>query len=103
MKKWLPSLEKKLEHYSQGSHLDYRVFMSAEPAATPSAHIIPQVLYNITVFQYIFNLYEVCLVWLSKFIILPKYFSLEIFPLYFSSIRYKLPILVNVDIVFLIL
>ncbi|KAJ9585774.1 hypothetical protein L9F63_002411, partial [Diploptera punctata] len=42
VKKWLPSLEKKLEHYSQGSHTDYRVFMSAEPAATPSAHIIPQ-------------------------------------------------------------
>ncbi|PSN46658.1 Dynein beta chain [Blattella germanica] len=47
VKKWLPSLEKKLEHYSQGSHSDYRVFMSAEPAATPSAHIIPQaMLYN---------------------------------------------------------
>jgi hypothetical protein len=43
VKKWLPALEKKLEHYSQGSHLDYRVFMSAEPAATPAAHIIPQV------------------------------------------------------------
>jgi hypothetical protein len=43
VKKWLPALEKKLEHYSQGSHPDYRVFMSAEPAATPAAHIIPQV------------------------------------------------------------
>ncbi|PNF44063.1 hypothetical protein B7P43_G16227 [Cryptotermes secundus] len=42
VKKWLPALEKKLEHYSQGSHPDYRVFMSAEPAATPAAHIIPQ-------------------------------------------------------------
>ncbi|XP_021937393.1 dynein beta chain, ciliary isoform X2 [Zootermopsis nevadensis] len=42
VKKWLPTLEKKLEHYSQGSHPDYRVFMSAEPAATPAAHIIPQ-------------------------------------------------------------
>ncbi|KAJ4427784.1 hypothetical protein ANN_25437 [Periplaneta americana] len=42
VKKWLPSLEKKLEHYSQGSHPDYRVFMSAEPAATAAAHIIPQ-------------------------------------------------------------
>lgn len=42
VKKWLPSLEKKLEYYSEGSHDNYRVFMSAEPAATPSAHIIPQ-------------------------------------------------------------
>lgn len=44
VKKWLPSLEKKLEFYGESSHNDYRVFMSAEPAATPSAHIIPQVL-----------------------------------------------------------
>ena len=43
VKKWLPSLEKKLEFYGEGSHAAYRVFMSAEPAATPSAHIIPQV------------------------------------------------------------
>ncbi|XP_059610636.1 dynein beta chain, ciliary isoform X2 [Phlebotomus argentipes] len=42
VKKWLPALEKKLEHYSEGSHENYRVFMSAEPAATASAHIIPQ-------------------------------------------------------------
>ncbi|RZF49077.1 hypothetical protein LSTR_LSTR008363 [Laodelphax striatellus] len=42
VKKWLPSLEKKLEFYSDGSNPDYRVFMSAEPAATASAHIIPQ-------------------------------------------------------------
>lgn len=43
VKKWLPSLEKKLEYYAEGSHSAYRVFMSAEPAATASAHIIPQV------------------------------------------------------------
>lgn len=42
VKKWLPALEKKLEHYAEGSHKDYRVFMSAEPAATAAAHIIPQ-------------------------------------------------------------
>ncbi|XP_037924668.1 dynein beta chain, ciliary isoform X3 [Hermetia illucens] len=42
VRKWLPALEKKLEYYAEGSHPDYRVFMSAEPAATPSAHIIPQ-------------------------------------------------------------
>jgi dynein heavy chain, axonemal len=42
VRKWLPSLEKKLEFYSEGSHENYRVFISAEPAATASAHIIPQ-------------------------------------------------------------
>ncbi|XP_043280370.1 dynein beta chain, ciliary isoform X2 [Venturia canescens] len=42
VKKWLPFLEKKLEIAAEGSHLDYRVFMSAEPASTPAGHIIPQ-------------------------------------------------------------
>ncbi|EPQ11489.1 Dynein heavy chain 11, axonemal [Myotis brandtii] len=40
--KWLGTLEKLLERFSQGSHRDYRVFMSAETAPTPSEHIIPQ-------------------------------------------------------------
>uniref|UniRef100_W5MKY4 Dynein, axonemal, heavy polypeptide 9 like n=1 Tax=Lepisosteus oculatus TaxID=7918 RepID=W5MKY4_LEPOC len=40
--KWLGSLEKLLEKYSEGSHPDYRVFMSAEPAPTRQEHIIPQ-------------------------------------------------------------
>ncbi|KAM4874879.1 dynein axonemal heavy chain 11 [Thomomys bottae] len=40
--KWLGSLEKLLEKFSQGSHRDYRVFMSAEPAPAPNEHIIPQ-------------------------------------------------------------
>ncbi|KOC63714.1 Dynein beta chain, ciliary [Habropoda laboriosa] len=42
VKKWLPLLEKKLEIAAEGSHEDYRVFMSAEPASTPAGHIIPQ-------------------------------------------------------------
>ncbi|XP_071447818.1 dynein beta chain, ciliary [Hetaerina americana] len=42
VKKWLPALEKRLEYYGQHSHPSYRVFMSAEPAATAAAHIIPQ-------------------------------------------------------------
>lgn len=42
VRKWLPALEKKLEYYSEGSHDNYRVFISAEPAATAAAHIIPQ-------------------------------------------------------------
>lgn len=44
VRKWLPALEKKLEHYAENSHTDYRIFMSAEPAATQEAHIIPQVI-----------------------------------------------------------
>ncbi|XP_062957128.1 dynein axonemal heavy chain 11 [Cynocephalus volans] len=40
--KWLGMLEKLLERFGQGSHQDYRVFMSAETAPTPSEHIIPQ-------------------------------------------------------------
>lgn len=42
--RWLGSLEKLLEHCCEGSHPDYRVFMSAEPAPTPQEHIIPQVV-----------------------------------------------------------
>ncbi|EPY83258.1 dynein heavy chain 11, axonemal [Camelus ferus] len=40
--KWLGTLEKLLERFSQGSHRDYRVFMSAESAPTPDEHVIPQ-------------------------------------------------------------
>ena len=40
--KWLSKLEKTLEQYSIGSHPDYRVYMSAEPAGSPTEHIIPQ-------------------------------------------------------------
>ncbi|EDO28090.1 predicted protein, partial [Nematostella vectensis] len=42
VKNWLPKLEKKLEAFSEGSNPDYRVYISAEPAGTPDAHIIPQ-------------------------------------------------------------
>ncbi|NWR46209.1 DYH9 protein, partial [Regulus satrapa] len=40
--KWLGCLEKKLEQHSEGSHQDFRVFLSAEPAPCPESHIIPQ-------------------------------------------------------------
>ncbi|NXD25415.1 DYH9 protein, partial [Spelaeornis formosus] len=40
--KWLSSLEKQLEQHSKGSHRDFRVFISAEPAPCPESHIIPQ-------------------------------------------------------------
>uniref|UniRef100_A0A8C5X999 Dynein axonemal heavy chain 17 n=2 Tax=Malurus TaxID=55806 RepID=A0A8C5X999_9PASS len=40
--RWLDSLEKLVEQHSQGSHPEYRLFMSAEPAPTPESHIIPQ-------------------------------------------------------------
>ena len=35
MKTWLPSLEKKIEEYSEGAHASYRIFLSAEPAPNP--------------------------------------------------------------------
>lgn len=40
--RWLGTLEKMVEQYSEGSHDDYRLFMSAEPAPSPETHIIPQ-------------------------------------------------------------
>lgn len=40
--RWLSTLDKKVERYSMGSHDDYRVFISAEPAPSPESHIIPQ-------------------------------------------------------------
>ncbi|XP_021069297.1 dynein heavy chain 17, axonemal isoform X2 [Mus pahari] len=40
--RWLGILDKKVERYSSGSHEDYRVFISAEPAPTAETHIIPQ-------------------------------------------------------------
>ncbi|XP_018327462.1 dynein beta chain, ciliary [Agrilus planipennis] len=42
VRKWLSTLEKKLEQFAACAQKNYRVFMSAEPAATPDAHIIPQ-------------------------------------------------------------
>lgn len=42
MAKWLSILDKKVEQYSIGSHADYRVYMTAEPAGSPDAHNIPQ-------------------------------------------------------------
>ena len=35
VKTWLPSLEKKIEEYSEGAHPSYRIFLSAEPAPNP--------------------------------------------------------------------
>lgn len=40
--RWLSILDKKVERYSSGSHEDYRVFISAEPAPSAETHIIPQ-------------------------------------------------------------
>ncbi|EGD79180.1 outer dynein arm heavy chain beta [Salpingoeca rosetta] len=42
VKKWLPSLEKKLEQCSLEAHDDFRYFLTAEPASTAASHIIPQ-------------------------------------------------------------
>ncbi|VEL12571.1 unnamed protein product [Protopolystoma xenopodis] len=40
--KWLASLEKRIEEYSEMGHPNYRLFISAEPAGSPESHIIPQ-------------------------------------------------------------
>uniref|UniRef100_A0A803WAA3 Dynein axonemal heavy chain 17 n=1 Tax=Ficedula albicollis TaxID=59894 RepID=A0A803WAA3_FICAL len=43
--RWLDALEKLVEHHSEDSHPEYRLyrlFMSAEPAPSPETHIIPQ-------------------------------------------------------------
>ncbi|KAM7123899.1 LOW QUALITY PROTEIN: dynein axonemal heavy chain 11 [Ciconia maguari] len=40
--KWLQTLEKLLKQYSEESHPDFHVFISAEAAPTPEEHIIPQ-------------------------------------------------------------
>ncbi|NXH15458.1 DYH17 protein, partial [Bucco capensis] len=47
--RWLSTLEKILEQNSVGSHSNYRVFLSAEPAPSPEAHIIPQALLENTI------------------------------------------------------
>uniref|UniRef100_A0A8B9E943 Uncharacterized protein n=1 Tax=Anser cygnoides TaxID=8845 RepID=A0A8B9E943_ANSCY len=39
--KWLVTLEKLLEQYSEESHSDFHICISAEPAPTPEEHIIP--------------------------------------------------------------
>lgn len=40
--RWLPRLEKKMEEISGGAHLNFRLFISAEPAPCADYHIIPQ-------------------------------------------------------------
>uniref|UniRef100_A0A663M623 Dynein axonemal heavy chain 11 n=1 Tax=Athene cunicularia TaxID=194338 RepID=A0A663M623_ATHCN len=40
--RWLGALEQAVERHSRGSHSEYRVFLSAEAAPSPGAHVIPQ-------------------------------------------------------------
>ncbi|KAF5404064.1 Dynein heavy chain axonemal [Paragonimus heterotremus] len=40
--KWLAVLEKRMEEYAESGHVNYRLFISAEPASSPEYHIIPQ-------------------------------------------------------------
>ncbi|CAI6373183.1 unnamed protein product [Macrosiphum euphorbiae] len=42
VQKWLPSLDKKMEASFEHPHINYRIFISAEPAGDPLYHIIPQ-------------------------------------------------------------
>merc|ERR1739838_6622 len=39
--KWLMTLQNKIVKHSSGSHIDFRIYMSAEPASIPANHIIP--------------------------------------------------------------
>jgi hypothetical protein len=34
-KNWLHSLEKKIEEYNKGLHVNHKIFLSAEPAPNP--------------------------------------------------------------------
>jgi len=47
--RWLPTLEKKIEQYSLESHQNYRVYMSAEPAASRESHTIPQGILEVSI------------------------------------------------------
>lgn len=49
VKKWLGTLEKKIEAYSIGSHENYRLYMSAEPSPTREGHIIPGGILEISI------------------------------------------------------
>ena len=49
MARWLPTLEKKIEQYSLDSHPNYRVYMSAEPAASRESHSIPQGILEVSI------------------------------------------------------
>ncbi|XP_050598663.1 dynein beta chain, ciliary-like [Bombus affinis] len=42
VRKWWPTLEKKMEQCSENPHDDYRLFISAEPSPDPHESIIPQ-------------------------------------------------------------
>ncbi|XP_017887523.2 dynein beta chain, ciliary-like [Ceratina calcarata] len=42
VKKWLPTLEKKMEQCAEQPHDDYRLFISAEPSPDPHETLIPQ-------------------------------------------------------------
>lgn len=44
VKKWLPTLEKKMEQLYENPHDDYRLFVSAEPSPDPHESLIPQVI-----------------------------------------------------------
>ena len=49
VKRWLPKLEKKIEELAEGSHENYRLFLSADPAPNPANHIIPQTILEVSI------------------------------------------------------
>ncbi|KAG7187946.1 hypothetical protein KM043_013908 [Ampulex compressa] len=42
VRSWLPSLEKRIEQVLQVAHVDFRLFISAEPSQDPQESLIPQ-------------------------------------------------------------
>jgi dynein heavy chain len=51
VKTWLPSLEKKIEEYSEGAHISYRIFLSAEPAPNPGLNHLIQIILILSRFK----------------------------------------------------
>ncbi|XP_050294546.1 dynein beta chain, ciliary-like [Anthonomus grandis grandis] len=42
VQKWLATLEKKMEQCADGGHMNYRLYLSAEPSGDPHSCVIPQ-------------------------------------------------------------
>jgi len=55
VQKWLPALDKKMEASFERPHDNYRIFISAEPAADPLYHIIPQVFPSLSTYFHFYK------------------------------------------------
>jgi hypothetical protein len=57
--RWLPQLEKKLEQTAEVASEDFRVFLSAEPAPDPEAHVNDYLMFKIILFSYFSRFHKV--------------------------------------------